>query len=233
VSVSGGATRRSVAKSKDMSGLKVVVTAGPTQEPIDPVRYISNRSSGKMGYALAASAQRRGAEVTLISGPVALERPSRVELVPVVTALDMHEAVMSLAKTVDVLVMAAAVGDYRVAEPSERKIKRTSKGMSIKLLPNPDILAAVGLSRGKRRRPFIVGFALETEDLFESASAKLKRKGCDLLVANLAEQSIGRDASIAYILDAEGIVEQPGELSKEALADRIFDVVIAKMQEKG
>lgn len=214
-----------MATTRDFSGFKVLVTAGPTHEPIDPVRYISNRSSGKMGYALATRAQKRGATVTLISGPVTLPRPRGVELVQVVTALEMHREVTTRAASSDVLIMAAAVGDYRVAEPSSRKMKRTSEAVTLELLPNPDILAAVGLSRAKGAGPFIVGFALETEALIASARSKLERKRCDLLVANLADSSIGRDSSIAQILDATGKIDAPGELAKDALADRILNQV--------
>lgn len=218
-----------MATSRDFNGFKVLVTAGPTHEPIDPVRYISNRSSGKMGYSLARRARKRGATVTLITGPVAIPCPRGVELVKIETALEMHAEVTERAASMDILIMAAAVGDYRVAEPSSRKLKRTTDTVTLELLPNPDILASVGLSRPKGERPFIVGFALETEALIASARSKLKRKGCDLLVANLANQSIGREASVAQILDSTGVIDRPGELAKDALADRILNLVLQRM----
>lgn len=206
----------------DLAGLKVVITAGPTQEDIDPVRYISNRSSGKMGYALAARARARGAEVTLITGPVALSPPADVEVVRIRTAWELHREVMARALGGDVLIMAAAVADYRVANPSARKMKRGSGPLTLTLEPNPDILAEASKAR-QGQRPLIVGFALETEGLLEKAREKLVRKGCDLLVANLAHEAIGHDASTAVILDTTGVVDQPGPLPKAELADRILD----------
>ncbi len=213
-----------------MTGLTVLITAGPTEEPIDPVRFISNRSSGKMGYALATSARDRGAAVTLISGPVSLKPPAGVEVVRVTTALGMHAEVTARASASDVLVMSAAVADYRVAEESTHKIKRAGETLTLELVPNPDILASVGRSRERGQRPLIVvGFALETDRLLESARAKIERKGCDLIVANLAGESIGLDASIAFILDNSGVIDEPGWLPKTALADRILDRVIERL----
>jgi phosphopantothenoylcysteine decarboxylase/phosphopantothenate--cysteine ligase len=182
-----------------------------------------------MGYSIATRARKRGAEVTLITGPVTIAPPRNVEVIKVTTALEMHAEVTERAPSFDVLIMAAAVGDYRVAEPSSRKLKRSAAALSLRLMPNPDILAAVGLSRPKGAKPFIVGFALETEELIASARSKLTRKGCDLVVANLASQSIGRDDSTAQILDKSGVIDRPGELSKDALADRILNLVLQRI----
>ena len=212
----------------DLAGLRVIVTAGPTHEAIDPVRFISNRSSGRMGYAIAACAHRRAARVTLISGPVALAPPPGVELVSVVTTADMHRETTARAVGADVVVMAAAVADYRAARPSVHKLKRGPEGRTIALEPNPDILAAVAAAR-EGSRPVLVGFALETEDLLGAAREKLERKGCDIIVANLADESLGRETSVAVILDRDGGLDEPGLLPKDALADRILDRVVARL----
>lgn len=210
--------------AQDWSMRSVLVTAGPTREAIDPVRYLSNHSSGKMGFAIAACAAARGAKVTLVSGPVSLDTPAGVERVDVVSTRDMYDAVHARAENVDVLVMSAAVADYRPAKPSERKLKRSEDTLILELVPNPDILASVGSSRRRGEPPFIIGFALETDELLRHARGKLERKGCDLLVANLAGESIGLDASVAIIIDIDGVVDEPGRLDKRALADRILDV---------
>jgi phosphopantothenoylcysteine decarboxylase/phosphopantothenate--cysteine ligase len=212
----------------DLAGQDIVITAGATREPIDPVRYLSNRSSGKMGYALAACAQRRAASVTLISGPVALPPPPGVEFVPVTTAAEMHRAVTEHSAGADALIMAAAVADYRPAQPSEQKIHRQADSLSLELLPNADILASIGNGR-QGPRPVVVGFALETDQLLESAQAKLHRKGCDLLVANLAADALGGDRTVAHVLDAQGVVDSPGPLAKTELADRILDHVVTQL----
>lgn len=165
-----------------MQGLRVMVTAGPTREPIDPVRVISNRSSGKMGFAIAAAAAQEGAAVTLISGPVALATPSRVRRQEVETAQDMHAAVLERLAECDVLIAAAAVADYRPRAVSPRKIKKQADAMNLELVRNPDILAEV--SR-RPKRPFTVGFAAETENLESHARVKLDAKSLDLIAANL------------------------------------------------
>jgi phosphopantothenoylcysteine decarboxylase/phosphopantothenate--cysteine ligase len=138
----------------------------------------------------------------------------------------MHKEVTARAAASDVLIMSAAVADYRAAHPSEKKLKRTGDALTIELLPNPDILASVSKARGEAKKPLIVGFALETDKLMQSAKEKLIRKGCDLLVANLADESIGLDASIAYVLDKTGVIDEPGRLPKAELADRILDQVL-------
>jgi phosphopantothenoylcysteine decarboxylase/phosphopantothenate--cysteine ligase len=222
--------RRDGARAVDLAGRVVLVTAGPTREPIDPVRYLSNRSSGKMGFALAAAAAERGAVVTLVAGPVALPPPPGVTLVRVERALAMLEAVVARAAASDVLVMAAAVADYRVADPAERKIKRGAADLLLRLVPNPDILATVGAARVPGRPPHVVvGFALETDALLDHARDKLRRKGCDLLVANLASESLGLDASVAVVIDAGGVVDEPGRVPKGDLAHRILDQVVRRL----
>jgi len=164
-----------------LDGVELLLTAGPTREAIDPVRYISNRSSGKMGYALAAAARRQGARVTLISGPVALPAPAGVERITVESALEMHDAVMQRAAKADIFIACAAVADYRVDQAAAQKIKKSDASMTLELVPNPDILAAVA---ALDPRPYCVGFAAETRDLEKYALAKLERKKLDLIAAN-------------------------------------------------
>ena len=164
-----------------LAGVRLLMTAGPTREAIDPVRYISNRSSGKMGYALAQAAQRAGAQVTLVSGPVSLAAPAGVELVAVESALQMHEAVMARAAESDLFIACAAVADYRVERSEDQKIKKSDAAMTLALVPNPDILAAVS---ALETRPFCVGFAAETQDLEKYALDKLERKNLDMIAAN-------------------------------------------------
>jgi len=219
------AIRAVLARRQDYAGKRVVVTAGPNYEPIDPVRFIGNRSSGKMGYAVAEAARDRGAEVTLVSGPSALTPPAGVTVVPVETALEMQRAVEEAVAGADVLLMAAAVADYRAAEQVERKIKREKEGdVTIRLVRNPDILA------GLAGRPvFKVGFAAETEDLLANARAKLERKGAQMFVANdvLAPGSgFGTDTNQVTLLDWLGGTTPLPLMSKRAVADAILDRVL-------
>jgi len=172
--------------AQDLAGDTVLITAGPTREPIDPVRYISNRSSGKMGYALAEAAQRRGARVILVSGPVQLEKPAGVELVQVTTASEMHSAVMAQLEAATIVIKSAAVADYRVQHEATQKLKKTGAPVMLTLEPNVDILAEVGRRKGNR---FVVGFAAETENLLEYARRKLEGKHADVIVANLVNSS--------------------------------------------
>jgi len=203
---------------------KVIVTAGPTYEPIDTVRGITNQSSGKMGYAVAQAAAEAGAEVTLVSGTTALAAPSGVRRVDVVTASEMHHAVMARAKDADVFIAVAAVADYRPSDPKPHKIKRGNGHLSLDLAPNPDILADVAaLPRG----PFCVGFAAETEDLMENAQAKRKKKGVPLLAANLAHETFGKDSNALTLIDDAGVHELP-RAPKLALARQLVEH-IAKM----
>ena len=165
-----------------LSGLRLLVTAGPTREAVDPVRYISNRSSGKMGFAIASAARAAGADVTLVAGPVNLETPTGVDRVDVETAAEMHAAVMSRADTSDIFIACAAVADYRVASVPDQKIKKSAERLSLELERNPDILGDVA---SLTRAPFTVGFAAETENLEAHAEDKLQRKGLDMIIANL------------------------------------------------
>jgi phosphopantothenoylcysteine decarboxylase/phosphopantothenate--cysteine ligase len=203
---------------------KVIVTAGPTYEPIDTVRGITNQSSGKMGYAVAQAAAEAGAEVTLVSGATALGAPSGVRRVDVVTASEMHKAVMARAKGADVFIAVAAVADYRPSDPKSHKIKRGNGHMNLELEPNPDILADVAaLPQG----PFCVGFAAETENLMANAQEKRKRKGIPLLAANLAQETFGKDTNALTLFDDAGVHELP-RAPKIALARALVEH-IAKM----
>jgi phosphopantothenoylcysteine decarboxylase/phosphopantothenate--cysteine ligase len=210
----------------DLAGERVLVTAGPTREPIDPVRYISNRSSGKMGYRLAAAAFRRGAEVVLVSGPTAIAPPAGVTFVPVETAEEMREAVLQHAGRATIVVKAAAVADYRTKAPSPTKIKG-KRDLTLELTPNPDILKEVAAgSRGA----FIVGFAAETNDVAANARAKLESKGIDLLVVNdVSQRGIGFEAedNEVTLLDRWGGNRPLPRQSKADVADAILSHVLA------
>jgi phosphopantothenoylcysteine decarboxylase/phosphopantothenate--cysteine ligase len=209
------------------SGKKVLVTAGPTQEAIDPVRFISNESSGKMGYALAQAALNRGAEVTLVTGPTRIAAPSGVKVVPVLTAQSMHKAVLKSLPKSDIIVMAAAVADYRVLSPSRSKIKKTKRELSLRLTRNPDILGDI--LRRKRTSQKVVGFAAETQDVRKNAADKWKRKPCDLLVAN----RVGGRKGAFNSDENELLVFRRGDAKpmvlkrdfKSRLAERIMDMV--------
>jgi phosphopantothenoylcysteine decarboxylase/phosphopantothenate--cysteine ligase len=186
---------------RDLEGVKVLITAGPTYEAIDAVRGITNRSSGKMGYAVAQAALEMGAQVTLVSGPVALDKPDGVRVVNVTSAVEMFEAVKQRVAEADMFIGVAAVADYRPARPSPRKIKKDGGNLTLELLPNPDILAHVA---GLPRPPFCVGFAAESENLREHAAAKRKAKNLPLLAANLAQQAIGADENELILFDDAG-----------------------------
>ncbi len=184
-----------------LAGKKVLITAGPTYEPIDPVRGITNLSSGKMGYALAAAAREAGAEVTLISGPTALATPAGVARIDVTTAGEMYDAVMEKVAGQDVFISVAAVADYRPAETGAQKIKKDERPLTLNLIPNKDILASVA---ALPQAPFCVGFAAETEKLLEHAEAKRKKKRLPMLVANLAQHALGADEAELIMLDDKG-----------------------------
>jgi phosphopantothenoylcysteine decarboxylase/phosphopantothenate--cysteine ligase len=212
--------------ARDLAGDRVVVTAGPTREPIDPVRYISNRSSGRMGYALAAAAARRGAEVTLVSGPTTLVPPAGVVFVPVQTAEEMREAVLQHAARASIVIKAAAVADYRVQRPAAQKIKG-KRDLTLELTPNPDILAEVA---ARADGSFIVGFAAETNDVVANARAKLQAKGIDLLVANdVSRRDIGFDAedNEVLLIDRWGGSRPLPRLPKSAVAGAILDEILS------
>jgi len=211
-----------LAHSDDLAGTRVLITAGPTHEDLDPVRFLGNRSSGRMGYAIAAQALRRGAEVTLVSGPVQLPVPAGVEVVHVRSARQMHEAVMSRFDRFDVVIMAAAVADYRPVQRAAQKIKKGG-GMTLELVRNPDILADVGAKR-VQQPSVLVGFALETENLEQAARGKLEQKAADLIVANEASIGLGGESNRATLVDATSASPLP-EMSKRALADQILDRV--------
>lgn len=211
---------------KDMARLKVLVSAGPTQEKIDPVRFLSNRSSGKMGYALAEAARARGASVTLVSGPVALPRPEGVRVISVESADEMQVALAEVAAAADILIMAAAVADYRVAAPAARKIKKDNEELEIRLVRNDDILA--GLGRAKPPGQVLVGFAAETNDVVAYGQDKLKRKNADLFVANdVSRSDIGfsSDENEVHLLFADGRVEKVEKASKKRIANAVLDAV--------
>ena len=214
---------------QDLAGKTVLLTAGPTREPIDPVRYLSNRSSGRMGYALAEEARSRGAQVSLVSGPTAIAAPSGVEVVAVETAAEMYEATASRIEQADIMILAAAVADYRPAVAAAQKIKKSGAPEALELEATPDILAECGRRKGGR---ILVGFAAETEKLEEHARAKLERKGCDLLVANLvgaAADGAGFDSqeNQGLLLSQNGPTQPLPRESKRAMARRILDAVVA------
>ena len=218
-----GALRQTLGRNGDLAGRKVVVSAGGTQEPIDPVRYVGNYSSGKMGYAVAEAARDRGARVVLVTTPVALAVPYGVEPVTVKTAEEMRDAVAAACRDADVLVMAAAVADYRPAKRAGQKIKRTKGEMTVEMTPTPDVLAEV---KGDFVR---VGFAAESEELVRNASAKIAKKGLDLIVANditAAGSGFGTDTNQVTIIDKSGAPEALPLLSKYEVACRILDRVV-------
>ena len=215
---------RTLRPREDFAGLSVVVTAGPTAEPLDPVRYITNRSSGKMGYAIAEAAHARGAHVTLISGPTAIQPPKGVDVVRIGTTQELYDAVLGHADA-DVVIQAAAPADYRAREISPTKIKRTGDSLMIELVPNPDIAAALGA----RKHPgqTLVGFAAETNNVIENAQGKLKRKSLDMIVANdvtRAGAGFDVDTNIVTLIDGEGMKELP-MMTKREVADGILDRV--------
>ena len=211
--------------TQDLKGETVLITAGPTQEPLDPVRYITNRSSGKMGYALATDAKARGARVILVSGPVSISEPAGVEVVRVRTALEMRQAVMDRLEESTIIVKSAAVADYHRAEVPRQKVKKTSTRLTLDLDPTPDILAECGRKKGTR---LLIGFAAETENLIDYARRKLENKNCDMIVANnVAQAGTGFDANdneVTLVLrnDEVPVARAP----KAAIAHRIFDEIV-------
>ena len=216
---------REIAYEKDLSGKTVLVTAGPTREAIDPVRFISNHSTGKMGYAIARCASLRGARVILVSGPVSLEPPLFAELVPVVSAEDMHNAVMKYKDEADIIIKSAAVADYTPVAASCEKIKKQDGDMRIELRRTKDILKELGQSR--RENQFICGFAMETENLIENAVKKLKSKNVDMIVANSLKTEgagFGTDTNVVTLIKKDGKTELP-LMSKTDVAMKILDEV--------
>jgi len=207
----------------DLAGKHIVVTAGGTQEPIDPVRYISNRSSGKMGYALAEAARDRGAKVILVTAPISLPEPAGVDVVKVGTAQEMRQAVAKVTPKADALIMAAAVADYRPIEAAKDKIKKGEAGLTLKLECTPDILGSV-------KGNFIkVGFAAESNNLVKNAKQKLQKKGLDFIVANditASDSGFGTDTNRVTIIDRKGKVDSLPLLAKREVADKVLDRVV-------
>lgn len=211
---------------KDMAGRKVLVTAGPTQEKLDPVRYISNHSTGKMGYAIARAAMLRGAEVTLVSGKVAIAPPMGVRVVPVISAADMAQAVRECADEQDIIIKAAAVADYRPAVTSDEKIKKKEDDLSIALERTEDILGYLGNHR--REGQFLCGFSMETEHMLEHSKAKLEKKRLDMIVANNLKQAgagFGTDTNVVTVITKEHTEELP-LMSKEDVADELLKRIL-------
>jgi len=218
-----GTIRQVLGRRGDLAKRRIVVSAGSTQEPMDPVRHISNRSSGKMGYAIAEAARDRGASVVLVSGPTALHPPVGVEVIQVQTAVQMRDAIVDAAKKADALLMAAAVSDYRPAVAAKSKIKKERETLSVELVRNPDILSEV---RGDFVR---VGFAAESENVVENAKVKLKGKNLDLIVANditATDSGFGVDTNRVLIVDRQGKVKRLPLLSKLEVAHKVLDRVV-------
>jgi phosphopantothenoylcysteine decarboxylase / phosphopantothenate---cysteine ligase len=212
-------------RSTTLTGKVVIITAGPTQEPIDPVRHISNRSSGKTGFALAEAARRRGARVVLVTGPTHLEAPAGVTCIRIQTALEMRQAVLDHYEEADVVIKTAAVADFRPKFVAQDKVKKDVADLSIALERNPDILAELGQRKGQR---VLVGFAAETQDLLANAAQKVRHKQLDLIIANdISDPSLGfaSDDNRVHILDAAGQIEELPTMAKARLADYILDRV--------
>jgi phosphopantothenoylcysteine decarboxylase/phosphopantothenate--cysteine ligase len=222
------AVERLFARAGDLEGLRVVVTAGGTREPIDPVRFIGNRSSGKMGVAIAETARDRGAAVTLIAGTMSVTPPRGVDLHEATTASAMREAVLRAASGADILVMAAAVADFAPAHAASHKIKRDGSPLSVELVPNPDIVAEVG-EMPDDNRPFLIGFAAESRDLEPNATGKLRDKGLDLIVGNVVGgpfDAIGSDENKVTVFGVEGALTDWPMLPKRQVAERLWDLIV-------
>lgn len=222
---------RELAFEKDMQGMKVLVTAGPTQEAIDPVRFITNHSTGKMGYAIAKMAMLRGAEVTLVSGPVALQPPMFVKVVPVISAEDMYQAVLARAEEQDMIIKAAAVADYRPAETANEKIKKTETEAQLKLEKTTDILAELGKHKGNT---ILCGFSMETEHMLENSRKKLEKKNLDMIAANNLKQEgagFGTNTNVLTLITKEG-ERQLDLMSKEEAANCLLEELLAIKKKK-
>lgn len=219
-------------KPKDMAGMKVLVTAGPTREKIDPVRYISNHSTGKMGYAIARAAMMRGADVTLVTGKTDIAPPMGVQTVDIVSAEDMAQAVKQRAKEQDIIIKAAAVADYRPKNTADEKMKKKDDELTIELARTEDILGYLG--EHKAAGQFLCGFSMETENMIENSRKKLEKKNLDLIVANNLKQQgagFGTDTNIVTLLSKEDTIQLP-IMSKEEVADKLLDHIL-KMRSKG
>ena len=222
------AVLHTAAHEKDMKGMKVLVTAGPTREALDPVRYLTNHSSGKMGYAIAKAASRRGAEVTLVSGKTDLAKPAYVNVVDITTAQDMYDAVIAESESADVIIKAAAVADYRPASVSDNKIKKTDGDMSIPLERTKDILKTLG--EKQKDGQFLCGFSMETENMIENSRAKLARKNLDMIAANNVKvdgAGFGVDTNILTLITEDDQKQLP-IMSKDEAADALLDEILSK-----
>lgn len=222
---------KEIALEHDMKGLKVLVTAGPTIEKIDPVRFISNHSSGKMGYAFAGNCMLRGADVTLVSGVTHIAPPPFVKLVPVVSAQDMYDAVMAHFDDADIVIKAAAVADYRPANPADEKVKKKDPELSIALERTQDILAKLG---SRKKHQFLCGFSMETENMLENSKTKLTKKKLDMIVANnLKEEGAGfaGDTNVVTVITADGAESLP-RMPKDAVAAAVVDRILDKIANK-
>jgi phosphopantothenoylcysteine decarboxylase/phosphopantothenate--cysteine ligase len=218
-----------LAHEKDMAGKRVLVTAGPTREAIDPVRYLTNHSTGKMGYAIAKAASRRGAAVTLVSGPTDLPRPAYMDVVDVTSAQEMYQAVTARAPEADIVIKAAAVADYRPAAVAENKVKKSDSDLALALTRTEDILAQLG--RDKRPGQFLCGFSMETENMLENSQKKLKKKNLDMIAANnlkVTGAGFGVDTNILTLITPDGAQELP-LLSKDQAADALLDAILERM----
>ena len=220
---------RTIALEKDLKGTKVLVTAGPTREKLDPVRFITNHSTGKMGYAIAEHCMLRGADVTLISGPVSIAPPPFVKVIPVVSAKDMAEAVKANFEEQQIIIKTAAVADYRPANVAEEKIKKKEGDNVLELERTEDILAYLG--KHKKEGQFICGFSMETENMLENSRAKLERKNADMIVANnlkVAGAGFGTDTNVVTMITKDDCVELE-MMSKQDVAGKIVDMILTKM----
>lgn len=223
---------REVAYEKDLKGKKILVTAGPTQEPIDPVRYLTNHSSGKMGYAIAKVCSMRGAEVTLVSGKTAIKSPLFVDVVPVTTAREMYEAVIERSDRQDIVIKAAAVADYRPKTISEQKVKKTDGELSIEMERTDDILKYLG--EHKRANQFLCGFSMETEHMLENSRKKLQKKNLDMIVANNVKvegAGFAGDTNIVTLITADDETQLP-LLSKEETAVEIMNKILEQTEKQ-
>lgn len=222
---------REIAREKDMKGLHVLVTAGPTQESIDPVRYITNHSTGKMGYAIAKVCMQRGADVTLVTGPTSIEKPQFVNVVPITTAREMFEEVTGRAEEQDIIIKAAAVADYRPRYVSDEKVKKKDDDLALEMERTDDILAYLGTH--KTEGQFLCGFSMETENMLENSRKKLKKKNLDMIVANSLKMEgagFGGNTNVVTVI-TEDFEKELGKLTKEETADRILDQILVRRGE--
>ena len=222
------AIEHAIAYEKDMKGLKVLVTAGPTMEAIDPVRFISNHSTGKMGYAIARNCMLRGAQVTLVSGPTALEVPPYLTYVPIRSAKDMFDAVTAVSDAQDIIIKAAAVADYRPAAVSSEKVKKSDDNLSIALERTDDILKYLG--EHKPEGQFLCGFSMETQNMLENSKAKLEKKHLDMIVANnlkVKGAGFGTDTNIVTLITKDNVTELP-IMSKDEVANALIDTILER-----